>query len=247
MGIRALVGAKKVEAGNLKLLEVVPGSENSGESFSAGESEIWVAIDGDRVARILVRDQERPEAHAALEELKKIGVSRILMATGDRKETANLIAEALGITEVHSELMPADKYQLIDDLKKTGRQVAMVGDGINDAQAFAHAHLSIAMGGGHCDVAIETADVTLGRNDLYLVPEALTISQKTLATIYQNFAASVGINFGGILFGAAGKLSPFSAAIVHNASTIAVVINSLRLGREVANGKSIIQLKEELS
>lgn len=248
LGISAALGARQVHIGNRAFMEQ---SEVKGEidakelGDNSGESLLYVAVDGTLAGIFTVKDKLRPEAHEALRKLRSLGVKRILLASGDRRAVAEQIAREIGIKEVHAELLPADKLALVAKLKASGAKVAMVGDGINDAQALTEAHLSIAMGGGHCDIAIETADVTLARNDLLLLGDTLDISQRTLRTIYQNFAAAVGINSGGLLISTFGTLTPFSAAIVHNASTIVVVLNSLRLGRQVAP-KTLVKLIKEI-
>jgi cation-transporting P-type ATPase C len=194
---------------------------------------VYAAVDGQLQAVLTVEDAIRPEALDALAALRALGIRRVLLATGDRREAAEHVAKMLGLDEVHAELLPQDKFDLVDRLRAQGRRVVMVGDGINDAQALAHADVSIAMGEGRCDLAIETADVTLARNDLLLVAETLRIAQTSLRTIYQNFVASIGVNMAGLGFGAVGRLSPFAAAVVHNLSTIAVVINSFALTRKI--------------
>ena len=252
LGVSAVVEAQEVHIGNRRFMDSVgievPESIESLalNGFVSGESVLYLSIARVLHGAFLVQDTVRPEAAEMLERLRALGVKRVLLASGDQEITAHHVAKQLGIQEVHAELLPEDKLNLIKKLKAEGRRVAMVGDGINDAQALAESHLSIAMGGGHCDIAIETADVTLAVNNLLLVAETLDISQKTLKTIYQNFAAAVGINAGGLVVSTFGKLSPFSAAIVHNASTIAVVLNSLRLGKQVAGSSTSLMstLKE---
>jgi cation-transporting P-type ATPase C len=250
LGIHAVVGDREIHIGNQRFLNsvgvAVPAEveTQAKAAFVAGESLVHIAVDRNLLGTFLLQDQVRPEAKEMLESLKRLGVKNLIMATGDQKISAEYVAERLGFTEVHAELMPHQKLELVSALQKEGKQVAMVGDGINDAQAFAQADLSIAMGGSRCDIAIETADITLARNDLRLVADVFDISQKTLRTIYQNFVASVGINAGGMVFGAFGKLSPFAAAIVHNASTIVVVLNSLRLGKEVAKSNPLSLIGE---
>ena len=250
MGVAATVEGKSVHIGNRRFMDAqgiaVPQAieEKAFSEFVAGESILYFAVDNEFHGAFIVHDRMRPEAVEMMKRLRALGVKHIALASGDQKIVAEHIARQVGITEVYAELMPEDKLRLVEKLRAKGRRVAMVGDGINDAQALADADLSIAMGGGHCDIAIEAADVTLARNDLLLVAETLDISQKTLKTIYQNFVASVGINAGGLMFSAVGQLSPFSAAIVHNASTIAVVLNSLRLGRQVAGSNPLKTLGE---
>lgn len=250
LGISARVEDKNLDVGNRRFMkaqgvEVPPSVESDAlRGLVAGESLIFLASDRKLLGVYLVQDSVRPEALTALSRLRALGIRRILLASGDQKVSAERIGRELGIAEIHSELLPQDKLALITRLRTEGCRVAMVGDGVNDAQALAEADLSIAMGGGRCDIAIEAADITLARNDLELVAEVLEISRKTLTTIYQNFAASVGINAGGLAFSAFGKLSPFSAAIVHNASTIAVVLNSLRLGKQVAGSSPLGNLEE---
>ena len=250
LGISAELGGKSIQIGNRKFMAACEADVPSDferrvlDSFAAGESVIYLAVDQMLCGAFTVQDSVRPEASEALKRLRTLGINHVVLASGDQKISAEFVARQLGIDEVYGELLPQDKLELVIRLKKSGRKVAMVGDGINDAQALAEADLSIAMGGGHCDVAIETSDVTLARNDLLLVADVLEISQSTLKTIYQNFVASIGINAGGLALSAAGRLSPFSAAIVHNASTIAVVFNSLRLGRHVAGTNPLKTLKE---
>jgi cation-transporting P-type ATPase C len=209
-----------------------------------GESLVYLAENGTLLSVFVVQDKIRPEAKETILKLQKMGITRIVLATGDLERSAQHVADQLGIVEVYSELLPEEKLNIIAELQGQGLKVAMIGDGINDAQAFINSDLSIAMGAGRCDVAIETADVTLARDNLSLVVDTLDISRKTLRTIHQNFFFSIGINGLGVGVGALGKLSPFAAAIVHNASTIAVVLNSFRLGREVARGNPLTLLKE---
>jgi cation-transporting P-type ATPase C len=247
LGVSASLADKSIHIGNRHFMDQcgIKGDLGvDGAGFATGESLLFFAVDGKLCGLFTVRDKLRPEAHEALRRLKGLGVKRIVLASGDQRATAEHIAKELGIREVHAELLPADKLALVAKLKASGARVAMVGDGINDAQALTEAHLSIAMGGGHCDIAIETADVTLAKNDLLLLADTLDISQRTLRTIYQNFVAAVGINSGGLVISTFGRLTPFSAAIVHNASTIVVVLNSLRLGREVASSSILKILKE---
>jgi cation-transporting P-type ATPase C len=250
LGISAQVEGKKIHIGNRKFMSsidlMIPISveRQASENFIAGESLVYFAMDGVFLGTFVIQDTIRKEAPDMLKKLKSLGIQRVILATGDQKISAVQVARSLGISEVHAELLPEQKLELVQRMKRQGWKVAMVGDGVNDAQALAEADLSIAMGGGRCDIAIEAADITLARNDLMLVADTLEISQQTLKTIYQNFVASVGINAGGIMVGAMGRLSPFSAAIVHNASTIAVVLNSLRLGRQVAKSNPLSVLKE---
>jgi manganese/zinc-transporting P-type ATPase C len=223
-------------------LAVPPAAEVRG-----ARSLVYAAIDGRLEAVLTIEDAIRSEAAPAIAALRAFGIRRVVLASGDRVEPARHVASALGVDEVHADLLPQGKLDLVDALRRQGHRVAMVGDGINDAQALAHADVSIAMGEGRCDLAIETADVTLARNDLRLVPETLRIARTSLRTIYENFAASIGVNVIGLGFGAVGRLSPFAAAIVHNLSTIAVVINSFALTRKIGRFGAAGQKIERLA
>ena len=244
MGLKASLGDISVQIGNLKLMTLLKIAMPEDfvhdlEKFCTSESVVFLAVDKNIKGAFIISDPIRPQADKMLNELRKLGVKNIILASGDRENAAKFVAHHIGIKEVFSELLPEGKLKLISSLKAKGHKVAMIGDGINDAQALSEADLSIAMGAGRCDVAIEAADITLARHDLLLVPEVIDISQKTLKTIYQNLIASVGINAAGMAFSGFGQLSPFSAALVHNASTIAVVLNSLRLGKQVQTLKEV--------
>jgi cation-transporting P-type ATPase C len=183
------------------------------------------------IGMIGVADVVRPEAAEALAALRAAGVKRIEMITGDSRESALLVADHLGIPpeSVVAEALPEAKFDLVRRLQAEGYRVALVGDGVNDAPALAAADVGIAMGHGGADVALEAADIALAADDVRQVAEVINLSGRTMQLVRQNFAASLGINGIGVVAGALGLLSPFAAAVVHNVSTVAVVLNSGRL------------------
>jgi cation-transporting P-type ATPase C len=195
------------------------------------ETPLLLAVDGALVGLISLRDELRPEASSVLEKLRVSGVRRVVMLTGDHPETARAVAEELGITEWRAEVLPDDKLDVVNTLRDEGHIVAMVGDGINDAPALAAADIGIAMGLGGTDVAVETADVALAGDDLRRLLDIRQLGGRAVDVIQQNYAMSIAVNAFGLLLAAGGGLSPVLAAVLHNASSVAVVANSSRLIR----------------
>ncbi|WP_083338171.1 heavy metal translocating P-type ATPase [Mycobacteroides franklinii] len=193
------------------------------------ETPLLLAVDGALVGLISLRDEIRPEAAAVLDALRSSGVHRVVMLTGDHAETARAVAEELGITEWQAEVLPEDKLQAVSRLRDEGYVVAMVGDGVNDAPALAAADIGIAMGLNGTDVAVETADVALASDDLRKLLDIRGLGGRAVTVIRQNYAMSIAVNAIGLVVGAGGALSPVLAAILHNASSVAVVTNSSRL------------------
>ncbi|WP_305852299.1 HAD-IC family P-type ATPase [Blastococcus sp. PRF04-17] len=180
---------------------------------------------------VSLRDEIRPEAAQVLATLRATGVERIVMLTGDHEATAQAVAGSLGITEWRAETLPEDKQDVVTALKAEGRTVAVVGDGTNDAPALASADIGIAMGVSGTDVAVETADVALVGDDLRHLLDLRDLGRQTLRIVRQNYGMSIAVNGAGLLVGAAGALSPVLAAVLHNASSVAVAVNSARLVR----------------
>jgi cation-transporting P-type ATPase C len=195
------------------------------------ETPLLLAVDGKLVGLISLRDEVRAEAHEVLATLRADGVRRIVMLTGDHAETAAAVAAQLGIDEWRAEVLPEDKLDVVRGLQADGHRVAMVGDGVNDAPALAVADIGIAMGLAGTDVAVETADVALAGDDLHRLLDIRDLGGHTVDVIQQNYAMSIAVNALGLLIGAGGALSPVLAAILHNASSVAVVANSSRLIR----------------
>ncbi|QUH03989.1 cation-translocating P-type ATPase [Saccharopolyspora erythraea] len=193
------------------------------------ESVICLARDEDLIGLLGISDAIRDGSEAVIEQLRKLGVDRIALLTGDAPEAAQAVADKLGITEVHAHALPEAKLQLIRDLQADGHTVAMVGDGTNDAPALALADIGIAMGTQASHVTLETADIALASNDLRQVPAVVELSQHTLRVVRQNYALALGVNVVGLLAGAGGSINPVLAALLHNASSITVVANSARL------------------
>lgn len=195
------------------------------------ETPLLLAVDGTLVGLISLRDEVRPEAAQVLTKLRANGIRRIVMLTGDHPEIAQVVADELGIDEWRAEVMPEDKLAAVRELQDDGYVVGMVGDGINDAPALAAADIGIAMGLAGTDVAVETADVALANDDLHRLLDVGDLGERAVDVIRQNYGMSIAVNAAGLLIGAGGALSPVLAAILHNASSVAVVANSSRLIR----------------
>ncbi|MEE3850912.1 cation-translocating P-type ATPase [Gordonia sp. LSe1-13] len=195
------------------------------------ETPLLLAVDGDLVGLISLSDELRPEARTVLDALRADGVTEIAMLTGDHPVTAATIAEALGIDRWAAEVTPDDKLAVVRELQALGHVVAVVGDGVNDAPALAAADIGIAMGLAGTDVAVETADIALAGDDLRKLLDIRDLGGHTVEVIRQNYGMSIAVNSIGLVIGAGGALSPVLAAILHNASSVAVVLNSSRLIR----------------
>ncbi|MEQ4521604.1 heavy metal translocating P-type ATPase [Nocardioides kribbensis] len=195
------------------------------------ETPLLLAVDGTLTGLLSLRDTVRPEAREVLEALRLDGVGRIVMLTGDHPRTAAAVAAELGITEWRAQVMPEDKQDVVRALQAEGLTVAMVGDGTNDAPALALADVGIAMGVGGTDVALEAAEIALVGDDLRRLLDLRDLSRQAVRVIRQNYGMSIAVNSAGLLVSAGGALSPVVAALLHNASSIAVVGNSSRVTR----------------
>jgi manganese-transporting P-type ATPase C len=234
-GVRADWAGNRILVGTGQMLQqfgvsVPAAAEARHASYTAaGESVMYVAHQDQLIGLIGVRDKVRPEAVSAVTQLSAMGVPHLVMLSGDIEETARVVARAVGLKNWRAQLSPEQKYELIRELRARGRRVAMVGDGINDAPALALADVGIAMGTVGSDVAIEAADIALASDNLHQLATTVRLSRQTLQIVRQNYSIALCVNAGGIAFGAFGLLNPFLAAILHNLSTLLVVLNSARL------------------
>jgi Cd2+/Zn2+-exporting ATPase/Cu+-exporting ATPase len=190
-------------------------------------SEVFVARGGTLLGAIVIADGVRPEARQAIAAIHAMGIKTILL-TGDAQPVADSVARQLGIPEVAASLLPEDKRERVKQLVASGRKVAMVGDGVNDAPALIEADVGVAMGSG-TDVARESADIVLLGNDLLKFAETLALARRTRRIIWANFAGTIGVDLVGIGLAAFGLLNPLMAAFIHVASELAFILNSARL------------------
>jgi manganese/zinc-transporting P-type ATPase C len=200
------------------------------------ETPLLLAVDGQLTGLVSLRDTVRPEAAEVLAALRADGVRRVVMLSGDHPDVAAAVAAELGIDEWRAEVMPADKQDVVRDLQAQGHTVAMIGDGTNDAPALALADIGIAMGVAGTDVAVETADVALAGDQLGALLDLRDLGRRGVGVIRQNYGMSIAVNAVGLVVSAGGALSPVLAAILHNASSVAVVANSSRLIRYRLDG-----------
>ena len=238
-GVTGTVAGRRVHLGALHLYEGGAGTDppaataEARAAVQALEAEactaMLVAADGTFLGAIGMRDGPRPEARAAVEALHALGVRPVVMLTGDNRAVGEAVGAMVGIDEVHAALMPERKIEAVRALAAAHGSVAMVGDGVNDAPALAAATVGIAMGKGGTDVALEAADVALMSDDLMRLPLAVGISRAARAIVRQNVAISMGMVFLLIPLAVAGAVPIWLAVVMHEGSTVAVVLNSLRL------------------
>ncbi len=195
---------------------------------TAGRTVIPMAVNNQVAGLLVLEDELRPEAKATVARLNRLGIRTVLI-TGDNQTTAERIAAELGITEVHAQVMPREKLEIVKRLQAEGRRVAFVGDGVNDGPALATADVGVAMGRGGTDVAIETAEIALLSDDLSKLPHLLDLSRRALRAIYQNLAFSLGVLAIAVGLAIPGILKPVSGALLHELSSIPVIMNSARL------------------
>lgn len=227
-GITAKVDGHKVAAGNLRLMKKL-GIE-AAECHSLGTI-IHLAIDGEYSGHIVISDVEKPTSREALSALKKAGVAKTVMLTGDAKKVADKVAADLGIDEVHAELLPADKVNQVERLiaeKKKNDVLAFVGDGINDAPVLSRADIGIAMGVMGSDAAIEAADVVLMDDDPLKIAKAIRISRKCIGIVYQNISFSLAIKFACLALGALGIANMWLAIFADVGVMVLAVLNAVR-------------------
>lgn len=207
---------------------VVPaGKETLFESLPLYYSHLYLAIEGKLSAVICIEDPLRDEAAAVVNSLKKAGISKVVMMTGDSERTASVIAKKVGVDEYYAEVLPEDKAAFVEREKAKGRKVIMIGDGINDSPALSAANVGIAISDG-AEIAREIADITVGSDDLYQIVTLKYISNALMKRIKSNYRKIVGFNSGLIALGVAGVLPPTTTALLHNGSTILISVNSMK-------------------
>lgn len=207
---------------------VVPeGKKPLFESLPLYYSHLYLAIEGKLSAVICIEDPLREEAAAVVTSLKKAGISKVVMMTGDSERTASVIAKKVGVDEYYAEVLPEDKAAFVEREKAKGRKVIMIGDGINDSPALSAANVGIAISDG-AEIAREIADITVGSDDLYQIVTLKYISNALMKRIKSNYRKIVGFNSGLIALGVAGVLPPTTTALLHNGSTILISVNSMK-------------------
>ena len=227
-GVTAKVDGVRVAAGNSKLMEKL--GVDCMECHSVG-TVVHMAVNGKYAGHILISDQIKPHAKEAIAALKKCGVTKTIMLTGDRREAARQVAEELGIDEVHSELLPGDKVAQVEKLldeKGEKEKLAFVGDGINDAPVLSRADIGIAMGALGSDAAIEAADIVLMDDDPLKISKAIRISRKCLRIVYENIYFAIGVKVVCLILGALGIANMWAAIFADVGVMIIAVLNAIR-------------------
>ena len=230
-GVSAVISGKQILAGNLELLKEKAvflkdqEKKQAEECTKRGCTIMYLAVDGQAAGFIALSDTLRPEAQDMIKELKAAGVTPVLL-TGDHGNAAGETAARLSIEEVHADCRPEDKLNYIDQCQKEKKNVCMIGDGINDAPALKKAWVGIAMGGTGSDIAVDAADIALVNDEIRELPHLVRLSKRMMRTIRYNLTFSMTLNFIAIILAITGVLNPVVGALVHNAGSVFVILNS---------------------
>ncbi|CDC91873.1 putative uncharacterized protein [Roseburia sp. CAG:380] len=227
-GVKAVIDGKEVAVGNDKLMKKLGVSYE--ESNEIGTI-VHVAIDGKYAGNILISDQSKPTSAEAIKSLKKAGVCKTVMLTGDRRNVAEHVAKELGLTEYYAELLPADKVTSVEKLlaeQGSHDKLAFVGDGINDAPVLSRADIGIAMGAMGSDAAIEAADIVLMDDDPMKIVKAIKIARKCIRIVYENIYFAIGIKVICLILGALGIANMWAAIFADVGVMVIAVLNAIR-------------------
>lgn len=236
-GVSALVDCKEIKAGSMRLVGESKEAEGAAQRYTdEGCSITYISEDGALIGFIALSDSVRPESEATVKAVKKIGTVPVLL-TGDNERAASALASSVGIDEVHASCLPEDKLNYIKAAQDKGEAVCMIGDGINDAPALRRANVGIAMGGVGSDIAADAADMVLADDEVKKLPELIALSKSMMVTIKCNITFSMALNFAAIILAATGWLNPIWGALVHNAGSVLVIINSALLLKRKKRGK----------
>ena len=232
-GISSVVDGRKVIIGSYHFVfedercRVPEGMQEMFERLPAEYSHLYLAIEGKLAAVICIEDPLREEAGEVIASLKEAGFKKIVMMTGDSERTARTIASRIGVDEYYSEVLPEDKAAFVEKEKAAGKKVVMVGDGMNDSPALSAADVGIAVSDG-AQIARDVAGITIDADRLSALVTLKSISDRLSVRIRKNYFSIIGINSGLILFGIGGLVQPTVSAFVHNASTLAISLNSMK-------------------
>ena len=232
-GISSKINDKKVVIGSYHFVfedekcAVPDGMMEAFDKLPSECSHLFMAIDHELAAVICIEDPLREEAAAVVRKLKETGISKVVMMTGDSDRTAKAIAARVGVDEYYSEVLPEDKASFVEEEKKAGRKVIMIGDGINDSPALSAADIGIAISDG-AEIAREIADITVGADSLNELVTLKLISDGLMKRIHKNYRFIVGFNTGLIVLGVAGILQPATSALLHNTSTLMIGLKSMQ-------------------
>ncbi len=232
-GISSRVDGEKVVIGSYHFVfqdegcTLPEGEEERFASLPDQYSHLFLAISGKLAAVLCVEDPLRSEAPAIMAELRHLGVTKLVMMTGDSERTARSVAAAVGVDEYRSEVLPEDKAAFIRAEHAAGRKVIMIGDGVNDSPALSEADVGVAISAGAA-IAREIADVTISADDLAALVHFRAVSQALMGRIHRNYRFIMSFNLGLILLGVAGVLPPATSALLHNLSTLGVALESMK-------------------
>ncbi len=228
-GVRAVADGRSICAGNIKMMNDmgidILRSSDIERYIDRGGSVVYVSIEGDMAGYIVLSDTIRGDSASMIRALKNTGIQPVLL-TGDGEKAADSIAGKTDIDEVHWECLPEDKLATIDEYQQNGEKVCMIGDGINDAPALKKAFVGVAMGGVGSDIAVDAADIVLIDDEIKELPHLVSLAKRMMLTIKLNLSFSMGLNFAAIILAITGILNPVVGALVHNAGSVIVIINS---------------------